>query len=401
MSRAFVFIKTAAILIGGAVVLWVATGVTLDLTLARTRPALVLDWWPVGVQAKVAEGQAVVAEANRVAPEKVDRVRAQLRAAALREPVNSNALGALAALADYRRDRAGARALFRVSETLSRRNTFAQLWLIEDAVARDDSVEALKHYDRAMRVSPEARVMLLPILLTASSDPAIRKELLPLLAQRPLWWKDYVQRLAQEGDNPQVMADVLRAIRLDIRQVDQRSLAEDVLRRMVSLNDERRAMLAANHMEGLAGSTRSLRGGDFEPNNSLLPFTWWMRDETSIRAYRDIVPNGSLGLRVVTSAGNSGGVAQQLFGLSPGHYVFQGQAGDVSADPLARPALELACARGAQLARFVLPASDENGRSFRFAFDVPATDCAMQSISLVTAPAVDTDMWLDSLAITR
>lgn len=401
MTKGLAVLRIATILVGGVVALWIATGVTLNLTVARRAPALAETWWSAGVMAKVTQGQRQLGTAQRLSAEKVDRLRADLREAALREPINSEALSTLAALDEYRGKPKRARALFQAAEAVSRRNTLAELWLIEDAVGRGSIPEAIAHYNRAMLVSNDARATLIPVLGSASSDPAVLKKVLPLLARRPLWWKDYMLQLGTNGDNAATMAAALRTTRLDVRNAEDSALAQIILRRMVAIKAGPAAILAANRLEGVSGSTRSLRDGGFEAPGSLVPFAWWLRDEGSIRAYRDAVPNGGTGLRISTSSGAGGGVAQQLIGLAPGRYTLTGQAGDVSNDRTARPAIDINCETGTSLTHAELPPSGGDGGRFRFAFEVPATGCQLQWVAIVTAPAVDTDVWLDELAITR
>jgi len=394
-------LRTIAILAGGAVAFWISIGVTLNFTIARRAPGIGASWWPVGTIAKVVEAQQKLTSLNTISNQEIDRLRTVLRSAALREPVNTEALSTLAAFDEYRGDIKRARLLFNAAETVSRRNTFAELWLIEDAVRRGDVSAAIRHHNRAMLVSNEIRETLIPLLVSASDDPAVRHELMPLLARRPLWWREYMTQMGTVGKNAAAMMDAIRATRLDVRKPEDAALAQIILRRMVALQDAGTAILAANRLEGLTGSTRSLRDGSFETPVSVLPFAWWLRDENSIRAYRDTVPNGSTGLRVFTSSGAGGGVAQQLIGLSPGRYVLSGQAGDVPADRTARPAIDIGCNTGTALTHAELPMANGDGREFRFTFDVPATGCPLQWVTIVTAPAVDTDIWLDNLSIRR
>lgn len=401
MERKQALIRTVLILAGGALALWISIGVTLSQTAAGTIPDIVRSWWPDSVSAAVAQGQRTMNSGGSVSSDALQQETGKLRAAALREPVNSQAVATLAAIYDYRGDKKDARRLFRLSERLSRRNTFAQLWLIEDAVARNSIPEAIGHYDRAMRVSYDIRPVLLPILVEAASDAEIRRALEPVLAQQPRWWKDYVQLLGQKGMAPAALSDALRASRLSIAKPDERLLAENILRRMVTLHAERMAIIDANRLEGRAAGYRSLQEGDFERSAAILPFGWGLRDETSIRAYRDTVLNGTMGLRISTNAGASGQVAQQLIGLASGRYTLAGMAGNIPADPAARPTIELGCAGGGAIARFTLPVASDEGQRFKFDFAVPATTCEAQWLSIVTAPTVDTDSWLDDLAIGR
>lgn len=401
MTKGLAVIRVTAILVGGAIALWIATGVTLNFTVSRQAPAFVEAWWPAGVMAKVAEGQQQLTSLSKLPKAAVDRMSASLRDAALRDPTDTDALSTLAAFEEYRPSPNRARSLFQASEAVSRRNTLTELWLIEDAVRRGGVDDVIKHYNRAMLVSNDARSLMIPVLGKASSDPSVLKELLPVLARRPLWWKAYILELGKSGDSAVTMVAALRATRPDMHNPEEASLAQLVLRRLVAIKDGHAAVLTANRLEGTSGSARSLRDGGFETPGGLVPFAWWLRDEASIRAYRDAVPDGSTGLRVSTSSGASGGVAQQLVGLRPGRYVLQGQAGKVSTDPTARPAININCESGKSLSHAVLPASDEDGRGFRFAFEVPATDCVLQWVTIVTAPAVDTDIWIDNLAITH
>jgi hypothetical protein len=399
--KRYAVIRVTAILIGGAIAFWIAMGVTLNLTVARQAPAFVEAWWPAGVIAKVTQGQGQLAGIKKLSTPEVDRLRASLRDAALWEPVNTDALSTLAAFEEYRTGPRLARLLFQASEAVSRRNTMTELWLIEDAVARGKIDETIKHYNRAMLVSNNARTILIPVLGAASSDQDVLKALLPLLARRPLWWKDYMLQLGKSGNSAATMAAALRVTRLDVRNLDEAALAQLILRRMVAIKDGHAAVLAANRLEGAPGAMRSLHDGGFEEPSNLLPFAWWLRDEASIRAYRDAVPNGGTGLHIFVSSGAGGGVAQQLIGLGSGRYVLRGQAGNVSSDRAARPTINIDCETGKSLTHAELPPSGGDGHSFRFAFEVPASNCPLQWVTIVTAPAVDTDMWLDNLAITR
>ncbi|MBX8846632.1 hypothetical protein HCH44_17155 [Sphingomonas melonis] len=390
--------RTGAILLGGLLALWIAIGVTINLTSAAYLPKLGEAVWPVGVTAKVTKARQLIVNVPDVSKSDIAASRIALREAALREPNNTQVLGALAALDDYIGDKHRARVLFSLSEAVSRRNSLTEMWLIEDSVARGDIRGAIRHYDRAMRVSVDLRPTLLPVLAAAASNRDINQILSQVLAQRPLWWTDYIQFLGRAGADPQVMAAALGATRPDLRQYEERALAEGVLRRMIALKDERAAIVAANKLEGLGGITRTLRGGSFDVQDGVLPFAWWLRDEADIRAYRDTVPRGGMGLHVTTTGDTSGGAAQQLVGLAAGGYSLSGIAGGVSSDPANRPGITVNCLNGTTIGRFELPPSPHKESQFAFKFEVPR-DCITQWINVVTAPVGDTDIWIDDVAI--
>jgi len=399
MARGARLLRTVAILIGGLLTLWISIGITANFTIGRQTPALMRVIWPAGVTAKVTEGRELLVASPAASVGRLDQARHTLRDAAVREPINTLTLGTLAALDELRGDHDRARLLFGLSEAVSRRNRLTELWMIEDAVARGNIAEALTHYDRAMRVSIDLRPTLLPVLNAAASDADVRKALVPVLRQRPLWWKDYIQLLGTSGRDPRVMATALYNVRPNIMQSDERILAENVLRRMVAIQGDREAARVANALEGINDTTRSLRGGDFNGTSGILPFAWWLRDESNIRAYRDIVPNGTTGLRVETSEDTTGGVAQQLVSLSEGDYILSGVVGDVPADPANRPAITVTCSDNRPITRFVLPPAPHNGAPFRFRFTTPGAKCATQWVNILTASVGDTNVWFDSITL--
>lgn len=391
--------RSLVILIGGGCVLWIALGVTFNLTLASYLPGAARALWPVGVTAKVVEARQSLLAIPRASVADIAASRSSLRAAALREPLNTDVLGTLAGLDEYQGDKDQARRLFGLSEAVSRRNALTQMWLLEDAVSRGDIAGAVSHYDRAMRVSVDLRPALLPVLATAAENPEIGRVLSKTLAGRPLWWKDYLQLLGKSGTNASVMSAALQATHPNPHDAEERVLAEQVLRRMIALKDERGAVVVANRLQGHGGARRTLVGGTFESQDGLLPFAWWFQDEANIRAYRDVVPTGGLGLHVTTTDDTSGGAAQQLVGLAGGRYVIKGMVGGVSAQAGNRPMITVNCLDGKLIGRFELPLSSDRTNRFAFPLNVPEAGCVTQWINIVAAPIGDTDIWLDNLVI--
>lgn len=392
-------LRVIAILVGGALAGWVSIGVTLTLSLGQDRPELARFWWPWGAVPKAALAQRILTVSKPSAAMLDDSVRLATEAAQ-REPVLPGPVRTLAAIADYRGQRERARTLFRVAEALTRRDKVTQLWLIEDSVSRGDAHEAILHYNRAMLVSPALRATLMPIVVNAAANADILRELLPLIAKRPLWWKDYIRLLATDGTNVDALEASARALRLNIVDSEERSLAEGVLARIVELKAYRRAAgLAASLLKAAGMTALPLQSGDFEIASGVYPFAWWMRDQGSVRAYRDSVPRGGVGLWLVATTGASGEVARQLMVLPVGSHALTGIAGNVSSERLAQPIIEITCADGALLGRFSLPPAGDEGQDFRFAFTVPASNCDAQWLRISTAPAVDTQVWLDDLKI--
>ena len=109
------------------------------------------------------------------------------RKALRQDPVNVPAAAALGFNAQVRGDVATARRAFTYAERLSRRDPMTQLWAIEEAVARNDIGDAVRHYDIALRVKPEMSEVLFPVLAAASVEAPVQAQLVRTLRVRTHW----------------------------------------------------------------------------------------------------------------------------------------------------------------------------------------------------------------------
>ncbi len=103
-----------------------------------------------------------------------------------------------------------ARQLMQLSERASRRDMFAQIWLIEDSVRKGDVASALKHYDRALSVRPVLAGQLFPVLITASSEPDIQTGLVPYLRANRPWVPSFLSVLVAKSSDPVGVATLFR-----------------------------------------------------------------------------------------------------------------------------------------------------------------------------------------------
>lgn len=93
-----------------------------------------------------------------------------------------------------------------MADRLSRRDLGAQLFLIEDAVRRNDITAALRHYDTALRVEESSRALLYPVLTTALDEPLIRQRFKPYLADPPPWMESFLRHAVSTTANPASLA---------------------------------------------------------------------------------------------------------------------------------------------------------------------------------------------------
>lgn len=123
--------------------------------------------------------------------------------------LNPVAIRLLGYVADVRGDRKRARQLMLLSQKVSRRDFGTQLWLIEDAVARNDKKQALYHYDIAMRTTPSSFPVLFPTLAGALSDPEVRTGLVPFVKQAPEWLLSFLSHANGTMENHEFLVDLL------------------------------------------------------------------------------------------------------------------------------------------------------------------------------------------------
>ena len=169
-------------------------------------------------------------------------------------------------------------------------NVPTQLLLLESEVRRNNIGGALRHYDRALRVSTDARDTLLPIIFALPRMPAIAGQVARLLDPRPPWWFAFGERLAQQSTSPAAMTMLLGRLRLDSADERERSLLIIAARRMV----EGGAYRQAERLYHKAGGTRldprgnRVRNGEFDSVEiGLPPFDWLIVNESQLGGYKD------------------------------------------------------------------------------------------------------------------
>jgi hypothetical protein len=313
-----------------------------------------------------------------------DRQRADLiaREAVLRDATAVLAVVALGINAEVRGDRSQARRLFAYSQDLSRRVLQAQLWGIEDAVARNDVAEALRHYDIALRVkSASAADLLYPVLASATTDPAIRAELVKTLAANPDWAQSFIAYMAGRGPDPRTTA----AFFLSLSRV---GVPVPETARTPVIN----ALIGGGFLDaawryyattGRAGDRRASRDPRFAIDSEApSPLDWTPINDGSVTTS---IQGGVFSF--AAPAGIGGPLLQQLQLLPPGAYRIVGHSSEIDQEARARPYWVLICRKdGRELGRVLLPNSaDANGR-FSGRFSVPP-GCPVQMLMLVARPS--------------
>ena len=353
-----------------------AVTASLARALARSAPARAYRLAPTdGLIAAAYSGQVLGPDARAN-----DRRRATAlaRAALRRDPAAVAAVATLGLDAQIRGDTPAARRMFAYSQGLSRRDLRSQLWAIEDAVSRGDVAAALQHYDVALRTSSGGADLLYPVLGAAVAEPAVRRELVRVLATKPPWGNDFLTYAAAAPPAPRAMAQLLAD--LDQAHVAVPEAAEArVIDALLTTGD------AAGAWRRYASLRRNVaRNASRDPHFTLalaVPtrFDWTAIDSPGVSA--TIEPSARGGrFDFSLSAEADGPILRQAQLLPPGTYTIRGSAIVQQADA-PRPYWLLACSDGRVLARVDLVANGGFGGTLR----VPS-GCDVQTLTLVARP---------------
>lgn len=310
-----------------------------------------------------------------------ERTRAVViaRDALRHDPTAVEAVATLAADAFARGDQTEGERLLAYSQKLSRRDLRTQLMAIELAVAQGDIAGALHHYDIALRTKKNAPELLFPVLTSALSDQAIRKEMVKTLGKQPNWGTGFITHAARSDADPAASAAFFRALQIARVSVsDSASVA--LINRLLAakLFDDAWSYYTAAR----PGSERhQSRDPAFtSPIEARSAFDWIAIN--SIGVSTAILSDPTNGLFDFTvSMGNGGLLLQQLQMLPPGDYVLEGHSIGVEQPARSQPYWVVRCQTGGEIARVEVPSSSQARGRFQGYFYIPA-DCPVQTLAL-------------------
>lgn len=394
--RRLLVVVIGALLIWGAVVIGVSG-------IARSgNPELALRMSPT-------DSRAMTYLADRLLIKDPTSVRRErplelARAALLNDQTNVSALRILG----FSAPKQDQRAIFDLSNRLSRRDLATQLWLIDYHVGREDASSALAHYDAALRTSTVAPKLLFPVLAKASGDVTLAPQIGDLLAKRPPWANAFLTDLLFSSPSADRLLTIFQHVTRDGGKVLS-TQADGLMARM--LRDYRFDLLRDAYFVA-GGSDKSIgthiRNGDFSDEPSLLPFDWLFASDTTIYAGRSKSDSDASDFRmgVLASEGNGGEAARQLLMLPTGRYSLASTSGSVPTAQNGRLWWQVTCATkgGAKLFEFDLPASPDTGKASKSEFNVPIANCPAQWLSLQVATQTDSEelnTWVDDVVVKR
>lgn len=308
------------------------------------------------------------------------------RQALTEEPLAIPAVTVLALNAQLAGDSAKAERLFRHSDRVSRRELPARLWMIENAVQRNDIPQAIRHYDIALRTSKEASELLFPILSTAIEDPTIARVVAATYVNRPPWGDAFIFHLSGSNTSPETNAAFFRML-------SARGIAVPEVAQAAVVN----ALVAKGAFEDgwtyyrtwhRTADRHHSRDPDFAAGpRTPTEFDWTpVMNDPGVTATFQHTDQGGI-FDFATSPTVGGIVLQQLQLLPAGKYRLKGVSAGIDQPHDARPYWVLACTDGREIGRFDLPNSSENGGRFVGKFEINEDSCRAQILRLVLRPS--------------
>lgn len=349
-----------------------------------------------------------------------EQMTADLKRALQSKPLSARAFEILGRLAELDGDSKRADIYMRAAVNRSAGSTDALVWLIRDAMMREDADAALRYTDVLLRKRPQTGNQLFPVLAyvaeRSSGEPfpatEAQKRLIELLAGEPRWRANFfwgVVRHIHDARTPLVLMTALRETEAPATPQE----INGYLRFLI----EKRLYSFAYYVwlqfidkEQLA-EVGFLTNGSFDVEPSGAPFDWTIAGGSgvSIDTVERIDADGNRALYLEFGAGRAKfpGVSQ-ITVLSGGRYKLSGRLQG-----------ELSGRRGMVWRMRCLPTNQVIAESpmflarepgwapFEAEFEVPAEGCAAQEIRLVldarsaSEELISGHVWYDALKIRR
>lgn len=283
----------------------------LALSLDADNPvALVRD-----AQMKIATGGA--------ASEGRDAVLSAAQASIRELPLNAAAFRLYGLVQSANSDLAAVGRQVALADRLSRRDLGAQLFLIEDAVRRNDVASALRHYDTALRIKESSRAVLFPILTEAMREPLIRQRFLTYMASPPPWMEAFLRFAIANSSQPTSIAALAQEAGGFPEGAAFATRNKEMLSVLVGAGDHREAIAFYRSIKNAdAAVLQSAEFTDRTTDVAFTPISWQPFELEGIDALFLAGKDDTLELEARMESGYTGPVLRKLLALPRGQYRF-------------------------------------------------------------------------------
>lgn len=328
--------------------------------LARRQPALAANL-PVPNGAAYEQLAMVIHTAAAIKGmdqrEAAEQARPLAMRALARDPLSPRAIAIVALAAEGREAR---RAILEAGTALNRRDLLLQGLMLEDRVARDDYRGTIETLDAMLRVHPEQRKLLFPLLLQALAQKPAVPEFARMLDGSSDW---HIMFLRHAAGQPELLAN-LGALRLNSRLEDR---AFDQLLVMGLVGQGELDLAYRVYSRATGRRIGALGPGPIEWSSELPPFDWQFAGEQGMRVY----PRSEDGqIELYVRGGKGGVIARKLIRNPRGDFAIRVNHNIAPANAIEDVRLRLRCPNGPWL--FDRPFTEG---ATTFAIDLPPVNC--------------------------
>lgn len=304
---------------------WGAISQTVGFTFQSRNPQLALKLDADNPVALVRDAQTQIATGGAQG-EGRDAVLSAARTSIRELPLNAAAFRLYGLVQSANSDLAATGRQVALADRLSRRDLGAQLFLIEDAVRRNDVAGALRHYDTALRVEESSRAILFPILTEAMREPVIRRHFRPYMKDPPPWLEAYLRFAIGNASQPTAIAALATESGGFPQGAVFASRNKEMLSVLVGAGQHREAIAFYRSIDDAdAAVLRSIGFGENTTNSAYTPITWQPFELDGLDALFLAGEGGTLELEARVESGYSGPILRKLLALPRGQYRFSTQ----------------------------------------------------------------------------
>ena len=283
---------------------------TTALVFAQSRPQLALSVDPSNPIASARLGSLLVARPKPDA-EALDTVRALSLRALRSTPGNVTALRTLGIVEARTRPGRGGD-MVRLAASFAKRDTAAQLWLIQYYARTGDDDRALDSLGAALRTSPSVRPLLFPALLQSVAQPALHPQIADLLTKGTEWPAEFWNYLQDSPTLPAHIGGLVAAVGSRGGELPKMAM-ETIASRLASDGRIAEALTLVSAIDPTADIRKAFVGlQDFFAERLPAPFGWDLA--STGRLFGEAGDRGELHTDVRT--GSQGVIARRLVALS-------------------------------------------------------------------------------------
>ena len=231
------------------------------------------------------------------------RDAAAARASLVGRPLNASLLSFYGLRAASMGKSRLASALMASADTVSRRDAFTQLWMIEQKSGADDVTGAVSHYNALLSVHPAMQAIFLPVLVSAVTYPEVRAAIRPYLSLETRWgwgvpFLDLASQRVEVGHYRDLVEPIASRLRGDGYSVSNARMIYRTLQSGLAGDAWKLFSLVAPKVDLVAFRAFSPGGANLDPKWQ--PLSWVLGQSDDISA--SVSGNGIIDVTVAPTA---------------------------------------------------------------------------------------------------